>query len=69
VARYSFIGFDPFLIYKSKGEQLEVTAHGRRRQLTGDPLGYLKEMMAALKVAPLPGEQRFQGGGGGLFRV
>jgi anthranilate synthase component 1 len=67
VARYSFIGFDPFLIYKSKGEQLEVTAHGRRRQLTGDPLGYLKEMMAALKVAPLPGEQRFQGGAVGYF--
>lgn len=67
VARYSFIGFDPFLIYKAWGEQLEVTAHGQRRQLTGDPLGYLQEMMADLKAAPLPGEQRFQGGAVGYF--
>lgn len=67
VARYSFIGFDPFLIYKARGEQLEVTAHGQRRQLIGDPLGYLKGLMAELRVAPLPGEQRFQGGAVGYF--
>lgn len=67
VARYSFIGFDPFLIYKARGEQLDVAVYGQRTQLTGDPLRYLKDMMAALRAAPLPGEQRFQGGAVGYF--
>ncbi len=67
VARYSLIGFDPFIIYKAKGDHLDVTAHGCRSHLTGDPLEHLKELMASLRAAPLPGKQRFWGGAVGYF--
>jgi len=67
VARYSFIGFDPFLTFKSRGRMIEIEAQGRKRIETGEPLGKLKEIMAGLQVGAIQDQPRFCGGAVGYF--
>jgi para-aminobenzoate synthetase component I len=42
--RYSLIGSDPFLIFKSKGRSIEITHHRKVRKITGDPFDVLKNL-------------------------
>lgn len=67
VARYSFIGFDPFLVLRAKGERMEITGDNYRSEERGEPLRKLRELQASLKVAPLPGQPRFFGGAVGYM--
>lgn len=67
LARYSFIGFDPFLIFKAKGNTLEIEETGRKRVETGELLGKLRELVTGLRVRPLPDQPRFFGGAVGYF--
>jgi len=67
IARYSFIGFDPYLIFKVKDGSMEITYKGRKAVSTGNPLARLKSLVAAYKQKPIDSLPPFQGGAAGLL--
>ncbi|MDA8353530.1 MAG: anthranilate synthase component I [Firmicutes bacterium] len=61
--RYSFIGTDPFLIFRSTGSQVEITEKGDSRKLeTDDPFAVLDELLARYHSPCYPGYPPFLGG-------
>jgi para-aminobenzoate synthetase component 1 len=65
---YSFIGFDPFLVFTTKGSTITITRDGRAETHTGNPLAELQSLLRRYHVAapsscPLP----FTGGAVGFF--
>ncbi|MBU0759544.1 MAG: anthranilate synthase component I [Candidatus Omnitrophica bacterium] len=63
IARFSFIGIEPSLIFKSKGNSVELTESGKTRKFTTDiPLRELKRIMNRFKPAVIKGLPRFSGG-------
>lgn len=67
LARYSFIGIDPFLIFKSKGIQIETHSKEEKTKYKGNPLHFLRRLSANFKVTETGGLPRFFGGGVGYF--
>ncbi|HDY87035.1 MAG TPA: anthranilate synthase component I [bacterium] len=69
IARYSFLGSDPYLIFRSTGVTGTVRDlnTGVERRFNGDPIGELRKIMARYKTAGFPGLPRFTGGGVGYF--
>jgi anthranilate/para-aminobenzoate synthase component I len=67
IARYSFIGFDPYLIFKVKNGSTEITYRGRKAVSTGNPLIRLKSLVAAYEQRPIKALPPFQGGAAGLL--
>jgi anthranilate synthase component 1 len=71
LARYSFMGFDPLLVFQARGNAItiETGAAGGGGIITVDgvPLKRLREVMADLRVGPVPDEPRFCGGAVGYF--
>ena len=69
VARYSFLGVGPFLIYSAKGAR--STAHDRRtgEEVTreGDPAGHLRELVNRYRGPHIEGLPRFTGGAVGYL--
>lgn len=64
--RYSFLGLEPFLIFKSKGNQVQITRDGEMRLEDTDPLTRLKSILKEYKTennSPFP----FTSGGIGYF--
>lgn len=61
--RYSFIGADPFLVFKSTGNQVEVTENGRDRTFqTEDPFQTLKGLLQKYRSPRYSGYPPFLGG-------
>lgn len=62
--RYSFLGFDPALIFRSKGERVEVIAGGKKRtiRVSGSPLDELRVIMSRYTPVHMEGLPRFVGG-------
>ena len=67
IARYSFIGFDPYLIFKVKNGSVEINTKGKRAVSSANPLARLKSLVDAYKQAPLKSLPPFQGGAAGLL--
>jgi len=67
LARYSFIGVDPFLIFQSKDTRIEIITEDEKKVHKENPLFYLRRLFAEFKVAPIKGLPRFFGGGVGYF--
>ncbi|MFC1541433.1 anthranilate synthase component I [Candidatus Latescibacterota bacterium] len=69
IARYSFLGADPYLIFRSRGSTGTVRDlnTGVERRFDGDPIGELRKLMARYKTPGIPGLPRFTGGGVGYF--
>ena len=69
VARYSFLGVEPFLIYAARGAH--SVAHDRRTggkdERDGDPAGHLRELVNRYQGAHLKGLPRFTGGAVGYL--
>ncbi len=66
-ARYSFIGTNPFLIFRSRGQELTLLdRHGERRLQTQNPLESLRKILKGFKAAEIPGLPRFFGGAVGF---
>ena len=64
LARYSFLGGDPVLVFKSKGQEVEIR-RGRHKEKViakGDPLEVLKRIMSMYRVVDPGGLPRFYGG-------
>ena len=53
IARYSFIGFDSYLIFKVKNGSVEITTKGRRSISSVPPLPRLKSLVTAYKQKPI----------------
>lgn len=64
IARYSFLGSNPSLIFKSKGRRIEVIEKGKGKKFTTkkDPLFEIKQLMSQYKFVPIRGLPRFCGG-------
>jgi len=61
ICRFSFLGFEPLCVFKTKGESVYVDDVCRRMAPGSHPLNELKKLMAALNPAPLE-HLRFFGG-------
>jgi len=68
-ARYSFIGFDPEMIIRSKGPTAEVMRGSRldRLPVNGDPLAVVRSIMAEERPVTYPDLPRFIGGAVGYI--
>jgi len=67
LARYSFIGYNPFLIFKAKGSETKLIRKDKTEVVTGNPLALLEGIMASYHSLSLPQLPRFSGGGVGYF--
>jgi anthranilate/para-aminobenzoate synthase component I len=67
IARYSFIGVEPFIIFRVKNGSVEIKSNNTSLFLSSSPLKRLKELMNVYQVS-LPGElPPFVGGAAGLI--
>nr|WP_207754919.1 anthranilate synthase component I [Desulforadius tongensis] len=66
-ARYSFIGLNPFAVFRSNGLSTKFTFDGAVKTLTGKPLNLLEEVLAQYRCPSLPGLPRFYGGAVGYL--
>ncbi|MCX5657070.1 MAG: anthranilate synthase component I [Candidatus Omnitrophica bacterium] len=63
IARYSFLGGTPALIFKSKGNEVQViTPRSKKRFISQSPLADLKKILSDFRAIPLEGLPRFCGG-------
>ncbi|MDD2443214.1 MAG: anthranilate synthase component I [Desulfotomaculaceae bacterium] len=67
LARYSFIGFDPFLTFISQGEESHVYGPGSKKIIPGPPLEALERVIGSYSVYQAPGLPRFFGGAVGYI--
>ncbi len=61
VARYSFIGGEPFMVFRARGRSWSLSG-SREESGEGDPITVLRELMAQYRTASVPGLPRFSGG-------
>jgi anthranilate synthase component 1 len=72
LARYSFLGSDPFLVFRSKGDTATISEGGHTRTLAltagaRDPLHVLKELLGRYTYVPAPELPPFVGGAVGMI--
>ena len=71
--RYSFLGWDPFLVFKSKGDWIWIEKKGEERESTqtesmrGEPLKVLQRLLLRSRAPKLPGFPPFTGGAVGYL--
>ncbi len=64
IGRYSFLGVDPFLIFRSRGRQVDIRdiKENQTRTFDGDPICELRRLLARYHAAHVQGLPRFTGG-------
>ncbi len=64
IGRYSFLGVDPFLIFKSRGDAIEIhnLKNNERRSFKADPKAEIRGLLDTYRSARLEGLPRFTGG-------
>ncbi len=67
IGRYSFIGFNPRAIFKSKGFKIELIEDNKIERLSGNPLDILKKYLKKFKGSRQEGLPRFISGAVGYF--
>lgn len=72
MARYSFIGSDPFLVFRSKNQTATIEENGVKTEIAleygkRDPLHIIKEILGRYTYVPSPGLPQFVGGAVGLI--
>ncbi len=63
---YSFIGFDPFLIFRARGDEITLEQDGRPETRHGDPLAELRKLFQRYR-GPTTAALPFAGGAVGYF--
>ena len=67
-ARYSFIGLNPSLIFKSRGEKVTLIKNSKKEVIeSSNPLSILQGIMQQFKPVELDGLPRFYGGAVGFM--
>ncbi|MCM8790828.1 MAG: anthranilate synthase component I [Candidatus Omnitrophica bacterium] len=68
LARYSFLGSKPSLVFSSKGRKVTLHEAGRTKVFeTDDPIGELKKILSRYSFVSVAGLPRFTGGLVGFF--
>ncbi|MEA1980726.1 MAG: anthranilate synthase component I [candidate division Zixibacteria bacterium] len=67
LARYSFLGFDPFLIIEGNQETVILKNGKQSRELDGRPDQFIEELFKFYKPVKIESLPRFTGGGVGFF--
>ena len=74
IGRYSFVTADPYLIFKSRGDTVELILpetpngkYGRRAAIRRNPLLKLRELLDNYRTVRVPGLPPFTGGAVGFF--
>ncbi|MDY6835784.1 MAG: anthranilate synthase component I [Chloroflexota bacterium] len=74
IGRYSFIGFDPYLVVKTSGNEGFICRNGSEQRVTladssegPDPLHLIQQLLIRPPVARIPGLPRFFGGAVGYI--
>ncbi|OGW40542.1 MAG: hypothetical protein A2Y97_06515 [Nitrospirae bacterium RBG_13_39_12] len=67
IARYSFIGFNPCLIFKTKNGDIEIESSVKTTAYTNKPLTILKKIVKSYKQITFECLPPFQGGIVGIF--
>ncbi len=68
IARYSFLGGDPSVIFSSKGNKVTIReGKSSRTYLSKDPIEELKRLLSRYKFVKVKGLPRFSGGLVGFF--
>jgi len=64
IARYSFLGSDPSVVFKTKGRDIEIIERGKARRFrtARDPLYEIQRFMRRFKFVGIKGLPRFCGG-------
>ncbi|MCL5966720.1 MAG: anthranilate synthase component I [Deltaproteobacteria bacterium] len=68
-ARYSFIGFDPYLRFTAGGGAVTIRkgTHEETRKSAGDPLAELSRILSGIRYSPAKGLPRLSGGAVGFI--
>ena len=68
-ARYSFIGFDPYISFRAEGTSVSIKKGGETlvRTVAGDPLVELRALLDAVRYLPAEGLPRLSGGAVGFL--
>lgn len=68
IGRYSFLGANPSIVFKSKGRHVTITRDGKEEAYeSDDPLGELKKLMDQYQPVPIEGVPEFHGGAVGYM--
>lgn len=67
LGRYSFIGADPFLVFKSKGDQVTIASVGQTKKLKANPFNELKKLLTGYALENRFDWLPFIGGAVGYF--
>ncbi|MEW6110391.1 MAG: anthranilate synthase component I family protein [Nitrospirota bacterium] len=67
IARYSFIGIEPYLVFKTKDRTVEIDIAGKKTVSYRNPLERLRELVNAYSQRPVEGLPPFQGGAAGML--
>src|SRR3989338_5422737 len=63
IARFSFIGIEPSMIFKSKAGSVELNIRGKvKKYFVDEPLAEIERIMKGFKAAEVKGLPRFSGG-------
>jgi len=72
--RYSFVTADPYLVFRSRGDTVELSLplkpagkYGRRASMKRDPVAKLRELMSNYRTGRVEGLPPFTGGAIGFF--
>jgi anthranilate synthase component 1 len=65
--RYSFLGTEPSVIFRSKGSRVEIIENGKTKVLQGNPIDSLRGLMSKYRPVPSTELPRFFGGAVGFF--
>jgi anthranilate synthase component 1 len=65
--RYSFLGSEPSVIFKSKNGNIEITEKGKTKKSQGNPIDALRDLLSRYKPVTTPELPRFHGGAVGYF--
>jgi aminodeoxychorismate synthase component I len=65
--RYSFIGTDPYIIFKSKGREIKVIRDGKKTIIHDSPLKKLRELIGQFRIDRIDGLPPFIGGAIGIL--
>ena len=67
LGRYSFMGSDPFLVLRSRGEEISLIRDGVKKSRCGNPFDVVGELLATYSLDECPAGIPFVGGAVGYF--
>ena len=67
LGRYSFMGSDPFLVMRSRGDEVTIIREGREEARRGNPFDVLGELLTVYSLENRPAAIPFTGGAVGYF--